>query len=50
MYVKKGVVYDYKDGIYDNRINKETFIRWSGQLKNKSSDQFSRKKQYTHME
>lgn len=35
---KNGIVYDYKDGIYDNRINQETFIRWSGQLNNKSSD------------
>ena len=28
-----GTIYDYKDGIYDNRNNDDTFIRWSGQKK-----------------
>ena len=27
------LIYDYKDGIYDNRNNDDTFIRWSGQKK-----------------
>jgi hypothetical protein len=28
-----GNVYDYNDGIYNNALNNETFIRWSGQKK-----------------
>ena len=30
--------YDYNDGIYNNIVNNETYIRWSGQRKNKSTD------------
>ena len=33
-----GTRYDYKDGIYDNRNTYDTFVRWSGQLKNRTTD------------
>tara|TARA_Y100000590_G_C15744805_1_gene1021564 strand:- start:6621 stop:7088 length:468 start_codon:yes stop_codon:yes gene_type:complete len=56
-----GNVYEYKDGIYNNRNNDETFIRWSGQIKNDGTDKlvldrenihiwsrYNRKKQYKY--
>ena len=33
LFLTNGIIYDYKDGIYDNRNNNNTFIRWSGQKK-----------------
>ena len=35
---KDGIIYDYKDGIYDNRNNNDTFVRWSGQKTNSKTD------------
>ena len=33
-----GNIYDYKDGIYDGRNNGNTFVRYSGQKKQKATD------------
>ncbi len=33
-----GYIYDYKDGIYDGRNNGITFVRWSGQERQKATD------------
>ena len=33
-----GIKYNYHDGIYNNIINGDLFIRWSGQKKNSSTD------------
>ena len=38
LFLTNGIIYDYKDGIYDNRNNNNTFIRWSGQKKNSLTD------------
>lgn len=36
---RDGTIYDYKDGIFDSRTTDETFVRWSGQLTNKKTDE-----------
>ena len=41
--------YDYKDGIYNNITNNETYIRWSGQKKNKSTDKLILNKDNIHI-
>ena len=44
-----GEIYDYKDGIYDNRNGDDTFVRWSGQKKNDKTDNLVLKKDHIHI-
>ena len=44
-----GSIYDYKDGIYDNRNNNDTFVRWSGQKKNNITDNLVLEKEHIHI-
>lgn len=47
---KDGIIYDYKDGIYDNRNNNNnTFVRWSGQKKNSLTDKLVLEKEDIHI-
>jgi hypothetical protein len=41
--------YDYKDRIYDNRNNSDSFVRWSGQKKNSKTDNLVLEKEDIHI-
>tara|TARA_B100000795_G_C22789442_1_gene436174 strand:- start:575 stop:1039 length:465 start_codon:yes stop_codon:yes gene_type:complete len=44
-----GTNYDYKDGIYNNINNNDTFVRWSGQKKNNITDNLVLEKENIHI-